>query len=110
MPIARELRRRSTPAEAALWDALRAGRLAGFKFRRQHPIGRFVVDFYCVRAGVAIEIDGPVHAQQAEADRLRQEFLESREIIVLRFTNDDIERDLARVLATISQTLADRST
>lgn len=109
VPLAREFRRRATPAEAALWDALRDARLAGFKFRRQHPIGRFIVDFYCARAGVAIEIDGPVHADQAEADRLRQQFLESRNIAVLRFTNDDIERDLPRVLAATSRALADRT-
>jgi len=109
VPIARQLRRQSTAAEALLWDALRGKGLDGFKFRRQHPIGQFIVDFYCVRAGVVIEIDGPIHAQQSEADRLRQEFLESRDIVVLRFTNDQIDRDMPNVLATIAQAVGDRT-
>ena len=108
-PIARQLRRRSTATETVLWAALRSKQLDGFKFRRQHPIGQFIADFYCVRAGLAIEIDGPVHSSHVEADRLRQEFLESRDIAILRFTNDDIDRDLRRVVATIAETLANRT-
>jgi very-short-patch-repair endonuclease len=68
IPAARELRTRQTPAESILWDALRGRRLAGLKFRRQHPIGTFVVDFCCPDRRLAIELDGPVHAEQREHD------------------------------------------
>ncbi len=57
-----------TPAEAHLWQHLRGGQLNGYEFRRQYPMGRFIVDFYCPRLKVIIEVDGDTHAQQAEYD------------------------------------------
>ena len=68
---ARELRRKATPAEAILWEALRAGRLDGLKFRRQHAIGRFILDFYCATHRLCVEVDGEVHEKQRERDMAR---------------------------------------
>jgi very-short-patch-repair endonuclease len=63
-----------TPSEAKLWTCLRAP-LGGFKFRRQHPIRGFIVDFYCDEVGLIVEVDGAVHDKQAEEDRVRAELL-----------------------------------
>jgi very-short-patch-repair endonuclease len=83
----RDLRRHSTDAEAALWFRLRAKRLAGFKFRRQHPCGPYILDFYCPSRRLAIELDGGQHFEAiAQAyDRRRTEYLRSRHIDVIRF-------------------------
>jgi very-short-patch-repair endonuclease len=69
---ARDFRATSTPAEARLWQALRGRKLGGARFRRQHAIGRFLVDFYCAEATLVIEVDGPVHRQQVEQDAERE--------------------------------------
>ena len=98
------MRREPTPAEERLWDRLRSRRLAGSKFRRQHPIGRFVVDFYCVERGLAIEVDGPIHEEQPDEDRARQEYLEQRKRF-RRFTNDEIQQNIERVLSDIRAAL-----
>ena len=84
---ARQLRRGMTDAERALWYHLRAGRLDGLKFRRQHPIPPYVVDFYCDAARLVIELDGSQHTQERDLHRTR--FLESKGLTVLRFWNDD---------------------
>ena len=70
--VARVLRRHETAAEALLWQAIRNRKLNGRKFRRQVPIGAFVVDFYCASERLVIELDGPIHEDQQEADQLRQ--------------------------------------
>jgi very-short-patch-repair endonuclease len=77
--IARKLRREQTASEAILWEALRNRKLEGRKFRRQHPIGKFVVDFYCNAEGLIVEVDGSIHElpEQQELDRQRQFLLES---------------------------------
>ena len=85
---ARQLRRRMTDAERALWYHLRACRLDGLKFRRQHPIPPYVVDFYCDAARLVIELDGSQHTEERDLHRTR--FLESRGLTVLRFWNDDV--------------------
>jgi very-short-patch-repair endonuclease len=95
------MRHAPTHAEDLLWQHLRGRKLAGLKFRRQHPIGRFIVDFYCVEHGLAIEVDGGVHAPQREADLTRQQYLEDRDITFLRFTNDQVELEVGLVLARI---------
>jgi very-short-patch-repair endonuclease len=83
----RDLRRNSTDAEAALWLYLRAKRFAGFKFRRQHPCGRYILDFYCPAERLAIELDGGQHFDEAAQayDERRTEYLRGRGIVVLRF-------------------------
>ena len=87
---ARELRRRSTPAEAAAWRLLRDRRFGGVKFRRQHPVGPYVLDFCCAALRLAIELDGGIHERQIDADAHRQRELESHGYRLLRFTNDDV--------------------
>jgi very-short-patch-repair endonuclease len=100
-PEGLRMRAQPTPAEAALWDHLRDRRLAGLKFRRQHYIGRFIVDFYCAEAELVVEVDGPVHESQREHDAAREEFLESLGLRVVRFANEDVISRPEEVLRTI---------
>jgi very-short-patch-repair endonuclease len=86
---ARHLRRRQTEAERALWALLRGHRLARLKFRRQEPVGRFVVDFLCREAALVVEVDGPIHDRLAEYDAERQACL-THAGTVLRFSNDEV--------------------
>ena len=102
---ARQLRREQTLAEALLWQHLRGHRMLGLHFRRQHPLGRFIVDFCCVERRVVIEVDGPVHAHQLEYDDVRAETLQRLGYRVLRWTNDQIEHDLDAVLAALREYL-----
>lgn len=87
---ARSLRQRSGPAETRLWAVVRGGRVDGFKFRRQHPVGRFYVGFACERLRLIIELDGGVHRMDEVAanDVIRQAELEALGWIVMRFEND----------------------
>jgi very-short-patch-repair endonuclease len=101
VPAARELRERQTPAEEVLWEALRGRRLAGLKFRRQHPIGPFVVDFCCPDRRLAIELDGTVHATQGEHDAEREALLVAAGYRVLRFPNEAIRDNFPAVLEAI---------
>ncbi|NUO53982.1 MAG: endonuclease domain-containing protein [Polyangiaceae bacterium] len=87
--FARQHRNRPTPAEAALWQLLRRGQLDGFKFRRQFPVGPYFADFFCVRASLAVELDGPSHSGRERRDRLRDTFFRKRGIRVLRVANHD---------------------
>jgi very-short-patch-repair endonuclease len=87
-PIAHEKRHKPTPAEKELWKHLKNRQLLDFIFRRQHCIGQFIVDFYCYKAKLAIEVDGDIHQYKPEEDRIRQEYLESLKLRVLRFSND----------------------
>jgi len=96
----RELRKQATPMEARLWEAIR-GKQLGVKFRRQHPIHRYVVDFYSVEAALAIEIDGSVHLHQVAEDTNRQAFLEANGIRFLRFSNEDVAHRFPEVIASI---------
>ncbi|MEO5768792.1 MAG: DUF559 domain-containing protein [Polyangia bacterium] len=103
----RELRRQSTDAEAALWWYLRNRRLGGFKFRRQQPCGPFILDFCCVEARLAIELDGGQHFQ-ADAlayDARRTRYLTRQGIKVLRFATDQVFRDTDGVLISIAAAL-----
>jgi very-short-patch-repair endonuclease len=100
---ARELRQEMTEAETALWQALRRGQLDGYHFRRQQVIDGCIVDFYCHTAGLVIEVDGPVHAQQREQDQERDILLAQRGLHVLRFSNTDVLEHLDRILALIRQ-------
>ncbi|HLF72633.1 MAG TPA: DUF559 domain-containing protein [Dehalococcoidia bacterium] len=108
-PLPQEMRRTPTPAEDKLWQALRRKQLDGQQFRRQHPIDRFVVDFYCPAARLVVELDGPVHRTQAEADRIREEALEHLGVRVLRFDNELVMTNLEAVLDQIRVALADSS-
>ena len=100
---ARELRRPQTPAERRLWACLRDNQLAGYKFRRQHPIDRFIVDFYCAASRLIIEVDGESHAAQEEYDAARTEWLAAHGYRVLRSTNLEVYQQLEGVVVTIHQ-------
>ena len=97
----RDLRRRATPSERRLWQVLRDHRLDGRQFRRQHPIGPYIVDFVCPGTSVVIELDGPIHEQQREYDIERDGYLRTRGLTVIRFTADRVIRDLPGVLQDI---------
>ena len=101
---ARALRQASTDAEIRLWAALRRRRLQAFKFRRQHSIGRFVVDFACTRHHLVIEADGGQHADR-EADAERTKWLERQGWRIRRFWNNDILANTEGVLETIPEAL-----
>jgi len=92
-----------TAAEWRLWQALRVRQLGGLKFRRQHPVGPFVLDFYCPAGKLVIELDGGVHDEQAEQDEARTQHLESYGYRVLRFRNEEVFADLPAVLDRIAQ-------
>jgi very-short-patch-repair endonuclease len=100
---ARELRRKATDAEKYLWSLLRNRQLAGYKFRRQHPLGRFVLDFYCHEAKLCVELDGGQHAEPAQADydRERTVWLNREGIRVIRFWNTDVFNNIEGVLQSI---------
>jgi very-short-patch-repair endonuclease len=100
---ARRLRQQLTPAEDQLWSALRGRQLVGLKFRCQHPVGRFIVDFYCPSCKLIIEVDGDIHTQQKAYDEARTEQLELYGYRVLRFTNEEVLNDLQTVLTRIVQ-------
>jgi very-short-patch-repair endonuclease len=104
-PIAHEMRSKPTEAEKELWKYLRKHRLHGLSFRRQHCIGQFIVDFYCAKAKLVIEIDGPIHQYQPEEDAVRQAYLESHDLKVLRFTNDTVLNSMDEVLKQIELSL-----
>jgi very-short-patch-repair endonuclease len=101
---ARQLRKDNTPPEELLWLALRNGQIAGLKFRRQHPVGRYVVDFYCRSAGLVVEIDGMSHIDRLEEDQERINYLDQQGLKVLRVTNQDVMNDLDAVARGIAQT------
>jgi phosphoribosylformylglycinamidine synthase subunit PurQ / glutaminase len=100
---ARLLRRQMTPSEEVLWRALRDRRLAELKFRRQHVIGPYVVDFCSARARLIVELDGPIHdsIEHAIYDGARTEYLSALGYRVIRFRNDDLINDLPQVLDRI---------
>ena len=104
---ARALRQRATEAERILWEHLRNRRLHGLKFRRQHPLGPYIVDFYCAAHRLVVEIDGPIHESQREQDVLRSEYLTMYGYRVLRFTNEEVLRDTESVLKRIWQACAE---
>lgn len=101
---ARRLRREQTPTEAKLWSALRNRQLEGLKFRRQHPIGRYVADFCCEEVALIVELDGSQHAEQEAQDRLRTMVLEDMKYLVLRFWNTEVQDALDGVVQTIFET------
>jgi len=99
----REFRKHPTEAEALLWKQLRNRQLAGLKFRRQHPLEGFIVDFYCFELRLAIELDGSVHQipEQAEQDEYRMQSLQDEGITFLRFWNSEIVNNIEKVLSRI---------
>lgn len=97
----RSLRKDATPAEQILWKYLRDRQINGRKWRRQHKISKYVVDFFCAELALVVELDGDVHAFQQRQDIQRQREIESQGIRVLRFTNQDVLENLDGVLETL---------
>ncbi|MCX6731516.1 MAG: endonuclease domain-containing protein [Candidatus Parcubacteria bacterium] len=108
LQAARDLRKRQTEAEKILWNILRDRKFKNFKFRRQHPFGRFIADFYCHKANLIIEIDGPIHnsKNQKEYDILRTKIIKQYGLRVLRFKNEEIISNIKEVLKNLTQTLS----
>ncbi|HEX9714865.1 MAG TPA: endonuclease domain-containing protein [Desulfurivibrionaceae bacterium] len=103
---AKTLRTNQTEAEQRLWHHLRAHRFMDLKFKRQKPIGRYIVDFICVEQHLIIEIDGGQHAGQTEYDQRRDAWLRSQGYTVLRFWNHEVMQQLEGVLEQIRSTIA----
>ena len=103
---ARDLRKNPTEAERFLWQHIRRRQLGGFRFRRQHTIGPYIVDFYCFEERVAVEVDGGQHSGQAAYDAERTSFLESEGVRVLRFWNNQVLAEIESVKHVILEVLA----
>jgi very-short-patch-repair endonuclease len=102
----RELRSQLTPEESYLWSYLQQRKLGGRKFRRQHSVGPYILDFYCPAEKLAVELDGSTHDHDAAQayDERRTDFLSKLGIRIVRFENKDVRTNLDGVLAAISQT------
>ena len=95
-----------TPAERKLWSRIRNGQLNGTHFRKQHAVGRFIVDFFCARSRLVIEVDGDSHADRVEYDTERTQWLnEQKHYRVVRFTNDEVSHHIEAVLERIVEVL-----
>ena len=97
----RKLRENANPVEELLWGYLRSRRLGGFKFRRQHVIGRYISDFYCAEVQLVVELDGESHRGKQQRDARRDRWLEQQGLQVLRFGNADVYENLEGVLDKI---------
>ena len=102
---AKELRQPLTPTEQKLWQRLSNRQLYGLKFRRQHPVYRFILDFYCYEHRLVVEIDGDSHAETAQQarDEVRTEWLEAHGYRVIRFTDREVEHNIDGALVDIAQ-------
>jgi very-short-patch-repair endonuclease len=107
---ARSLRDNMTEAEELLWSALRNKQLLGLRFRRQHAVGNFILDFYCPAYKLAIEVDGDIHNDRQTEDALRTQKLEQHNYQVLRFHNEEILHNLNQVLQSITTAIQSRQT
>ena len=105
LAFAHHLRRSTTDAERALWAKLRNRQLEGLKFRRQHPLGPYTVDFICFERRLVIEVDGGQHTEAVEQDAYRTRWLRERGYMVLRFWNNEVLRDMEGVLARVGELL-----
>jgi very-short-patch-repair endonuclease len=101
---ARELRHEMTPAEKILWEELRGNKL-GIYFRRQQVILGFIVDFYCHKADLVIEVDGRIHDRQKDEDAHRDKVLSEMGLHVIRFQNEEVEKDLTGVMGKIRRSI-----
>lgn len=104
-PLGRRLRSRLTDAEKLLWSKIRKGQLAGLQFNRQKPIGNYIVDFYCDKANLIIEIDGGQHYEDRNIlnDKIRDKYFRKIGLRVMRFTNLDVLKNIDSVVGKIYQ-------
>jgi very-short-patch-repair endonuclease len=103
--FARHLRRRLTETETLLWEKLRNRHFFGYKFRRQHPLGKWIADFACLERKVVIELDGSYHFFRRKKDAMRDRAMNMEEFIVLRFSNIQVHESMECVLGTIKMAL-----
>ena len=111
--LARELRKDQTKSEKLFWVELRNRKFAGFKFNRQHPIyyfkdGQkkfFIADFFCNELKLVIELDGEIHESQKEYDQVREELLQTKKRIILRFKNEEIETSINASLIKLKRSI-----
>ncbi|MCR9253102.1 MAG: endonuclease domain-containing protein [bacterium] len=103
--LAKENRKNPTEAESKLWRVLRDNRFEGYKFRRQHPMSNYILDFYCHQLKIVVEVDGGYHQKtdQKKYDESRDEYLMELGIEVIRFTNDRVLKDLDEVMRELSE-------
>lgn len=103
----KKLRRNMTDAERRLWSKLRSKQLMGLKFRRQHPLGPYIVDFVCLEKNIIIEIDGGQHVLDVDKDSSRDEWLKSEGFEVLRYWNNEVLKETSNVLDDIQRRMPD---
>ena len=108
---AKELRKDGTRAEELLWQRIRSKQIAGLKFRRQHPLDKFIADFYCHEKKLVIELDGGVHnnRENKQADEGRTYELHELNITVIRFRNEEVIENIEEVINTIIEIASDRN-
>lgn len=99
--LAQEMRKNLTHCEKLLWDELKEKKINGSKFRRQHPVHRYILDFYCHEKKLAIEVDGNIHKIKYDEDEFRDKYLESIGIKTIRISNVEIMEDINKVLFKI---------
>lgn len=109
-PLARQMRKEPTGAEAKLWQFIRKRQIRGVQFRRQHAIERFITDFCCLEIRLIIEVDGPIHQYTQEEDQIRQAYLERIGYKVLRFPNLEVFNNIRAVLDVIDEAVRQRIT
>lgn len=103
--LARQMRCNLTPSEKIMWQHLRNKKIEGNRFRSQHPIYRYILDFYCPCKSLAIEIDGDIHKLRKDYDEYRDEYLQSVGIKTLRFENSEVHQNIQKVISKIKDTL-----
>jgi len=111
LKLARENRKQMTLAERKLWNHLKKRKIMGVKFRRQHPVSRFIVDFYCHQVKLIIELDGGYHddQEQYELDQGREKELENLGLDVIRFRNEEVEMDVFEDIDRIRKVILEKS-
>jgi len=107
-PLAHQMRKAPTGAEATLWQHIRKEQIRGAKFQRQHAIEPFIVDFCCVKLQLIVEVDGPIHQYTQEEDQIRQEYLERLGYEVLRFSNLEVFNTVQAVVDVIDHAVLRR--
>ena len=111
VPLAKHMRKNLTDSEQAIWQKIRMKQLCGFQFYRQRPVGNYILDFYCSKAKLAIEIDGGQHNRKDDIlnDAEREAYLERKGIKVLRFSNLDVMNNISGVLESILNELGNQN-
>ena len=105
--LARKMRNNLTPSEKIVWSEIKEKKINGHKFRKQHPVYRYILDFYCHEKKLAIEIDGDSHKERKDFDEYRDSYVRSIGIETLRFSNEEIQRNITYVIEVIKKKLSE---